>query len=102
MTKPCWPFPQEVELNADFTLNHLADSYPISPTTFFLSPESTHVLGESLIPLDSQDLSFHLSSELLTTDLDSIAPYLWLVATKQSSHISPLHEQSIGGRSVTI
>jgi hypothetical protein len=102
MTKPCWPFPQEAELNAEFTLNRSGDDNLISPTTFILSPECMHLPGESFCSINSQELSSRLSSELLTTDLDNIAPYLWLVATQQSSHVSPLHQQIVKGRTITI
>ncbi|KAI9742515.1 MAG: hypothetical protein M1835_003060, partial [Candelina submexicana] len=40
--------------------------------------------------------------EFLTADLDKLAPYLWLIATQSSQHISPLHEQVLKGRQIVI
>lgn len=38
----------------------------------------------------------------MTPRLDKMFPYLWLVATQSSSHISALHEQGVRGREVIL
>ncbi|KAL9138622.1 MAG: hypothetical protein Q9175_000131 [Cornicularia normoerica] len=43
-----------------------------------------------------------LDKDLLTTDLDRMAPNLWLMATQSGLNISPLHHQKIKGRRIVI
>ncbi|CAD6441287.1 6ffb112b-b6d0-424b-b9ed-5ceac955cd36-CDS [Sclerotinia trifoliorum] len=43
-----------------------------------------------------------LQTELMTTDLNKLAPYLWLVAKQDSQHISSLTEQIVRGRNIIL
>ncbi|KAL8920260.1 MAG: hypothetical protein Q9172_004573 [Xanthocarpia lactea] len=52
--------------------------------------------------LGSDNIYQQLDKEFVTHDLDHLSPYLWLVATQSSSHISPLHEQVLKGRAIVI
>lgn len=44
----------------------------------------------------------YLREDVLTPLLDEMFPYLWLVTTQSSSHISALHDQLVRGREVVI
>ncbi|KAF6217771.1 hypothetical protein HO133_006598 [Letharia lupina] len=43
-----------------------------------------------------------LNNDILTLDLDRMAPNLWLMDTPSGSHISPLHNQKIKSRKIVI
>ena len=43
-----------------------------------------------------------LDQDLLTTDLDHMAPNLWLMATQSGLNVSPLHHQKIKGRRILL
>ncbi|KAI5858653.1 hypothetical protein BZA05DRAFT_382039 [Tricharina praecox] len=43
-----------------------------------------------------------LETQFLTSALDELSPWLWLVATPKSSHISSLHEQLVREREIVI
>ena len=58
--------------------------------------------GQPRMRLRSRNLYQQLEQEFFTPDLDTLAPYLWLVTTQSSSHISPLHEQILKGRDIVI
>ena len=62
-----------------------------------------NVPGHVLLPVDDYPATVaFLRRELLHDRLNSIAPIFWLVATQQSSNISPLHHQYVRGRQVVI
>ena len=82
MTKP--PFAKDLELENEPDL------------AVFPAYLNSTLKNESRV--ERPDMSSRLSSELLTPDLDQLAPYLWLVGTQQSSHISLLHEQIVKGQ----
>lgn len=60
--------------------------------------------SQPLISIKSEpgQLFDFLDKDLLTLDLDRMAPKLWLMATQSGSHISPLHHQRIKGRKIVI
>ncbi|KAI0478458.1 hypothetical protein GGR56DRAFT_630399 [Xylariaceae sp. FL0804] len=58
--------------------------------------------GQPRTLLERQILLPYLKSELLTPELDRLAPHLWLTSTPSSSHISPLHHQQVRGRTVVV
>ena len=43
-----------------------------------------------------------LEDELVTTDLDTMAPYMWLMATQSSANISALHHQIVKDRKIIV
>lgn len=51
---------------------------------------------------DSSSLSRFLYNDLCAPDLESLAPYLWMMSTQSSSNISPLHHQRVKGREVIV
>ena len=51
---------------------------------------------------DPERLFDFLDQDLLTTDLDYMAPNLWLMATQSGLHVSPLHHQKIKGRRIVL
>lgn len=62
----------------------------------------SHLPGQPRIALDDADIGTYLDSELVTRDLDKLAPHLWLVAKQDSSHISSLTHQVVRGREITV
>ncbi|KAH6870100.1 hypothetical protein BKA58DRAFT_171311 [Alternaria rosae] len=48
------------------------------------------------------EICAHLQNELITGELNKFSPYLWLVATQDSSHISSLTHQIVRGRNIII
>ncbi len=58
--------------------------------------------GQPRTSLAASSLHEQLRQEFVTPDLDTLAPHLWLVATQNSSHISPLHELLVKGRDIVV
>ena len=58
--------------------------------------------GTPRVKLDQDSFAGDIAKELLTTDLDLLQPWLWLVATQKSSHIAALHDQIVRGRNIVI
>ncbi|KAF4332596.1 hypothetical protein FBEOM_13600 [Fusarium beomiforme] len=65
-------------------------------------PNETWLPDYPTVPLESSEIIACLAHELCTSRLNKMYPYLWLVATQSSSHISPLHEQILRGRDIII
>ncbi|KAI9717991.1 MAG: hypothetical protein M1835_004119, partial [Candelina submexicana] len=66
------------------------------------NPKCDSLPGQPRTRLHSHSLFQDLKKEFLTPDLDKLAPYLWLIATQFSQHITPLHEQVLKGRQIVI
>ncbi|KAL9131187.1 MAG: hypothetical protein Q9175_006831 [Cornicularia normoerica] len=58
--------------------------------------------GQPRIALQDPSIKSYLEQELLTRDLDRLAPHLWLVGTQDSSHISSLTGQTFRGRNIIL
>ena len=58
--------------------------------------------GMPRVKLDQDSFARDVAKELLTTDLNVLQPWLWLVATQKSSHIAALHDQIVRGRNIVI
>ena len=58
--------------------------------------------GMPRVKLDQDSFARDIAKELLTTDLNVLQPWLWLVATQKSSHIAALHDQIVRGRNIVI
>ncbi len=69
-----------------------------------MSPNSDNLLpGQPKMRLDWPDQLYeYLQKDLYTRELDTISPNLWLLATRSSGHVSPLHHQIVKGRRVVI
>jgi hypothetical protein len=67
------------------------------------SPNKKYYLpSQPRIALDDANIGKYLESELMTRDLDKLAPHLWLIAKQDSSHISSLTHQIIRGREIIV
>lgn len=105
---PSPPFPREAELEKrlQFPIQDKADG--IFNETLLIDEDESDCaflpgLPHFLLPYQEPQTIIHqLSSELLTPDLDRIAPYFWLISTLSSSHITSLHAQALKGRHITI
>jgi hypothetical protein len=58
--------------------------------------------SQPLISLEDGEVLPFVEKELLTPLLDRMSPWLWLLATPKSTHVSALHAQLVRGRSITI
>ncbi|KAI4276590.1 MAG: hypothetical protein LQ337_002373 [Flavoplaca oasis] len=100
------PFPQNIESNAE--LQEASAPFLLHPRTKGGSQTNFNNVPVALLPgrpffeLETQEVVSHISDELLTPDLDQLAPLLWLVGTQRSDHISPLHHQIVKGRQIII
>jgi hypothetical protein len=94
------PFPRTHELCHELNPTSILDGQPSRIGT----GAKPHVPGEPWLEFDIGSLSLHtfLRAELLTPSLDKLRPYLWLVSTPRSDHISSLHEQIVKGRQIII
>jgi hypothetical protein len=98
------PFPRSSELCKD--LDAFTEPAAIQRTVRVALHDANKaaVPGEPWLDFDlsSQDLRTFVLDELLTPGLDRLSPYLWLVSTPRSDHISSLHQQIVKGRQITI
>jgi hypothetical protein len=44
----------------------------------------------------------YLKQDLYAEDLETIAPYLWIMSTQSSANINPLHRQRVKGSEIII
>ena len=111
------PFPKEYELyhklnigktsygNTSPATEHFlrdAPNYTLSEQTADEFQPHRHVPGCPQLPLNSFKVPSFLRTELVTPDLEKLAPYLWLVAKQDSSHVSALTHQMVRGRRVIV
>lgn len=92
------PFTEATQLCDKLTIraeNGAWHLYPVNPNESWLP-------GYPAVSLNPSDILAWLLEELPTPRLDKMYPYLWLIATQSSSHISPLHEQNLRGREIII
>ncbi|PYH94025.1 hypothetical protein BO71DRAFT_399200, partial [Aspergillus ellipticus CBS 707.79] len=95
------PFPQQDELNSDLSL--LDNSKTPSSITGKTTRNRTSLPGYPLLSITSPDeIHAFLSYHLLTPQLDRLHPILWLVGTRKSSHVYPLHRQIVRGREIIL
>ncbi|OCL09944.1 hypothetical protein AOQ84DRAFT_397119 [Glonium stellatum] len=64
--------------------------------------EKNYLPGQPRVALQGGDIRSYLESDLITRDLNKLAPYLWLIAKQDSSHISSLTHQIVRGRSIIV
>jgi hypothetical protein len=105
------PFALDEELYTK--LQFSPENHTISRTTTFQTrAQKTYLPGAPQILLPNSDqevrarsrqqINSHLQSELVSPELNDFSPYLWLVATQNSSHISPLTYQIVRGRNIIV
>lgn len=70
--------------------------------TMAVTTEKNYLPGQPRIALQDRDIGKYLESELVTRDFDKLAPYLWLVAKSDASHISSLTHQVVRGRQIIV
>ena len=91
------PFSESDELYSK--LNISEDGFRISRAlSVTKSPERLSGEAQVLLCNAQVDLASFLTKELTTPDLNKFHPYLWMVGTQSSTHITPLTEQSIKER----
>ncbi|KAI4210163.1 MAG: hypothetical protein LQ351_006995 [Letrouitia transgressa] len=91
------PFSKSAQLNTDLVffrrLSHLSRTD---------DPQNTRLPSQPRIQLNSPELLSYVSQDLQTAELDSFAPYLWLLSTPSYINISPLHHQLVKGRTIVL
>ncbi|KAJ3494320.1 hypothetical protein NLG97_g4155 [Lecanicillium saksenae] len=94
------PFPRPSELCGSLAVASGIGGDKLAPT----DPGEDWLPGQPAVPLSSSTdaMISYLRQDILTPRLDKMFPYLWLVATQSSSHISTLHEQIVRGRSIIL
>jgi hypothetical protein len=91
------PFSQETELCSELRFQEVEGQKQITSTSKIL-----RLPGHPRISLARPDVQDVLEREMMTPDLNRMAPHLWLVATPSSDHCNPLHEQVVRGRNIII
>ena len=111
------PFSSDVELNRQIGLGDVSQGVNIHRS----DGTSDSLPGQPRVALtEPVKLKRYLEEEHLTTELDTLAPKLWLVSTRTKSagslkliekskvstprywHISPLHHQAVRGRNIIV
>lgn len=64
--------------------------------------QKTYLPGDPRIQLTDTNIGQCLQAELMTVELNKLAPYLWLMTTQSSKNISPLTEQLVRGRKLIV
>ena len=93
------PFNKGDELNKDLAIIGAPGQKACATTVGII--EGLCLLGYPRVLLNLDSFNF-LEKELLTQELDTLAPHLWLVATQRSDHISALHHQLGRGRTIIV
>ena len=93
------PFLREHELNQDL---HITKTHDGRVSLIDTNNEGPPALPGHPQTAISEDILEFLNQELLTPELDSLSPHLWLVGTQRSSHVSAIHHQLVCGRSIII
>ena len=95
------PFSKASQLNhqLDSTWSEASASYSLIRTD---DAQCENLPGRPRIRLHSTERFKQLEQEFATPDLNTFAPWLWLVGTQSSSHIHPLHEHVVNGRAIVI
>ena len=89
MTNSSVPFTEESQLYKKPTSSQ--QSFPAS------------LPGHPRISLqDAVQLRSFLYQELWATDLERMAPHLWIMSTQLSTNLCPLHQQKVKGREIVI
>ena len=87
---PAPPFPLATELNNDLSATQTQGSAACLPSQPQLRLQ------------DADHLKAFLAQDLLTPELDGLAPRLWLISTPESSNINPLHYQRVKNREIIL
>lgn len=98
MKKNHIPFIESCELNSQLQIQSF-----VQPAFLERIDSATTLPGQPSVMLQSPlMIQQQLQKDLLTPRLDTMAPWLWLVATQSSASISPLHHQIVRGRAITL
>lgn len=91
------PFDRETELCSELQFEEVDGQKTIKSIS-----KNNCLPGHPRVSLARTDVQDLLACELLTLDLNKMAPHLWLVAKPSSDHCNPLHEQIVRGRNIVI
>ncbi|KAI4165235.1 MAG: hypothetical protein LQ342_001103 [Letrouitia transgressa] len=91
------PFSKSTQLNTELVF--FRRLFHLSRTD---DPQNTRLPSQPRIQLNTPELLSYVSQDLQTPELDSFAPYLWLLSTPSYINISPLHHQLVKGRTIVL
>lgn len=91
------PFNLEAELCSELELQHVNGKIQITSKTRLRS-----LPGQPTISLTGSGVSDFMWREMMTPELNRMAPHMWLIAKPSSDHCSALHKQVVRGRNVVI
>ncbi|KAF2655411.1 hypothetical protein K491DRAFT_630048 [Lophiostoma macrostomum CBS 122681] len=87
-----FPFPEELQLNTElegFQSNNIS--------------QDMRLPGQPNVRIDDHHgVWSHLEREFYSSDLEQLAPRLWLMSMQSSANISPLHRQRVKNRRIVV
>lgn len=91
------PFASDAELCSDLDIQDVnGQSQIVSKSSFCSLP------GQPAVSLAKPVVLDFLQREMMTADLNRMAPHMWLIAKPSSDHCSALHEQIVRNRNIVI
>jgi hypothetical protein len=94
--QPTCPFSKEDQLET--SLDDRDDDSTAKNTE-----DSRHLPGYPRLQLSHETtLKDFIKGDIFSSDLESLAPKLWLISTHRHTNISPLHHQLVKGRSIVV
>ncbi|KFY68887.1 hypothetical protein V496_00710 [Pseudogymnoascus sp. VKM F-4515 (FW-2607)] len=91
------PFASDAELCSDLDIQDInGQSQIVSKSRFSSLP------GQPAVSLAKPVVLDFLQREMMTPDLNRMAPHMWLIAKPSSDHCSALHEQIVRNRNIVI
>ncbi|RYP03437.1 hypothetical protein DL765_010494 [Monosporascus sp. GIB2] len=94
------PFPKDQQLCTDFD-REVGAGYGDGDQEAQQSTDS--LPGWPCIPLNDRDaVEEMLYREFCASDLEHVAPRLWIMSTQSSANVEPLHKQRIKGREILV
>lgn len=97
------PFSEDKQLCDKLTISSNGHLVRRSSVTSTGRPTKNHHLpGEPRLKPEDNGISEYLRSEFMTGILDDLSPYLRLVSTQNSAHISSLTYQIVRGRNIIL
>ncbi|EXJ74993.1 uncharacterized protein A1O5_01689 [Cladophialophora psammophila CBS 110553] len=87
------PFQSEHELCASLSIDH---------GRLVAETQKHYLPSHPLISLEEDEILPFVEKDLLTPSLNRMSPWLWLLATPMSTHVSALHAQIVRGRNIVV
>ncbi|KAL0932823.1 uncharacterized protein CTRU02_211786 [Colletotrichum truncatum] len=105
------PFPKVLQLCSELSvagqprrLIKVSDSETSTTSAGKTSGTTDYFPGQPWLRLQDQQstITQFLRKDIVTDDLDKLAPHMWLLATQRSDHVSSLTHQQVRGRKIVV